>query len=222
MAGCAGRTTVIAGLPGIRSCIPFPGFTLGKVDVPVFAVLEYLDIRMIRPEVAGRTGSGLAGLGDRELVPCVTGAAVAGAVIGIHITHTRIWPVFIAEYCELHSRRSLAKSKLMKRSSAPVESKANGDVAHSARRLSLGYSSVTVVSTPRSSQTAVKPRTRELSGAVLPWIASSILMVGAVITAWSMSAMASTCVLIMGRMNLSEVDPTSMALKASGALPNPG
>lgn len=64
-----------------------------------------------------------------------------------------------------------------------------------------------VVSTPRSSQTAVNPRSRGLSGAVLPWVNSFIPMAGAVTTAWSMSVVESTCESIMDRMNCQRPPP---------------
>ena len=57
MAGGTRRSLVISGLPGIRGGIPLPTVAFGIVDVSVFAVIENLNVGVIRTKVTGSTCS---------------------------------------------------------------------------------------------------------------------------------------------------------------------
>ena len=60
----------------------------------VFAVLEDLDVRVVRAEVAGRARVGLARLSDTEEVSSVAGGAIPRAAVRVDVPHPGIWPGF--------------------------------------------------------------------------------------------------------------------------------
>ena len=92
MAGGASRSPVISRLPGIRGGIPFPAVAFGIVDVAVFAVIENLNVGVIRAKVTGSTCRGFTGFDDAETVTGVAGGSVSGTAIGVNVPHACIGP----------------------------------------------------------------------------------------------------------------------------------
>ena len=64
LTGGARRSPVISRLLGIRGGIPLPAVAFGIVDVSVFAVIENLNVGMIRTKVTGSTCRGFTGFDD--------------------------------------------------------------------------------------------------------------------------------------------------------------
>ena len=78
MAGGACRSPVVPRLPGIRSGIPLPTVAFGIEDMAVFAVIENLNVGVIRTKVTGSTCRGFTGFDDAEAVTGVAGGTVSG------------------------------------------------------------------------------------------------------------------------------------------------
>ena len=92
MAGGACRSPVVPRLPGIRSGIPLPTVAFGIVDMAVFAVIENLNVGVIRTKVTGSTCCRFTGFDDAETVTGMAGGTVPGTAIGVNVPHPRIGP----------------------------------------------------------------------------------------------------------------------------------
>ena len=92
MTGGARRSPVVPRLPGIRGGIPLPTVAFGIVDVAVFAVIENLNVGVIRTKVTGSTCRGFTGFDDAEAVTGVAGGTVSSTAIGVNVPHARIGP----------------------------------------------------------------------------------------------------------------------------------
>ena len=92
MAGSARRYPVIPRLQGIRGGIPLPAGAFGILDMAGFAVIENLNVWVIRTKVTGSTCRGFTGIDDAEAVTGVAGGTVPGTAIGVNVPHACIGP----------------------------------------------------------------------------------------------------------------------------------